>query len=106
MKDFEKHSAARRTLDRLKVPKELLANDDYCPTRPLRNDCNIASVTAAVCGDPLPWRSALGGYEHCGDYNPRGPKRWEDNDERLQRRELPKEPLRKQLHLTPTEKEI
>ena len=65
MNDFEKHSAARRTLDRLRVPKELLANDD-CALPPVRNDFNRESVTAAFCGDPLPWRSALGGYEQRG----------------------------------------
>ena len=65
MKDFEKLSAARRTLDRLRVPKELLAKDD-CWLPPVRNDSNRSSVTSAFCGDPLPWRSALGRYEQRG----------------------------------------
>ena len=65
MKDFEKLSAARRTLDRLRVPKELLPKDD-CWLPPVRNDFNLITVTSAFCGDPLPWRSALGGYTQRG----------------------------------------
>jgi DNA-binding CsgD family transcriptional regulator len=108
MKDrYIKLSAARRTLERLKVPKELLASSDYIPP-PACNDRNRSSVTASICGDPPSWRSALGGYEQVGVYRPRGPQGWEGNDERLPKPRgrppgTPQMPLRERFGLTPKE---